>query len=62
MYGCHLINNTSMLIGHTHITVQVVYYHYVLTPCMECLWNVKHWHICLKQEDQNEQTKKELWH
>ena len=34
------------------MAIQVVYSHYMLTPSMECLWYVKFWHLCFKQEDQ----------
>ena len=42
-----------LLIALTHAAIQVVYCHYMLTPSMECLWYVKLWHLCFKQEDQS---------
>ena len=33
-----------------HVAIQFVYCHYMLTPCVECLWYVKFWHLCLKQK------------
>ena len=42
----------ALLVLVTHAATQVVYCHYMLTPCVECLWYVKFWHLCLKQEDQ----------
>ena len=35
------------------MAIQVVYSHYMLTPSIECLWYVKFWHLCFKQEDQS---------
>ena len=35
-----------------HMSIQVVYCQYILISCMEWLWNVKCWHLRLKQEDQ----------
>ena len=49
---CHVLNSSgALLILTTHVANQVVYCHYMLTPFMECLWYVKFWHLCLKQED-----------
>ena len=33
-----------------HAAIQVVYCHYMLISFVECLWYVKFWHLCLKQE------------
>ena len=35
-----VLNNTDALIIHARAAIQVVYHHYMLTPCVECLWNV----------------------
>ena len=35
-----------------HAAIQVVYSYYIVTPSMECLWYIKFWHLCFKQEDQ----------
>ena len=41
-YQCCGLNIAQrLLIVLTHMAIQVVYSHYVLTPSMECLWYVK---------------------
>ena len=32
------------------MAIWVFYSHYMLTPFMECLWYVKFWHLCFKQD------------
>ena len=50
MYECHLLNNASaLLVLPMHAAI---YCYYKLIPCVECLWYVKFWHLCLKQEYQ----------
>ena len=52
MYYEHVLNSVgALLVLLTHVAIQVVYCHYMLTPCLECLRYVKFWHLCLKQED-----------
>ena len=36
-----------------HAAIQVVYCHYMLISFVECLWYVKFWHLCLKQEEKS---------
>ena len=47
----YVLNTSGALLILTHETIQVVYCHYMLTPSMECLWCVKFWQLCLKEED-----------
>ena len=41
LYRCHVLNNIHELIVLMHAAIQVVHCHYMLTPCMKCLWKVK---------------------
>ena len=39
MYECHVLNSVAVLLVFlTHAAFQVVYCHYMLAPCVECLW------------------------
>ena len=37
----HVLNSTGALNIHTHVAIQVVYCHYMLTPCGEYLWYIR---------------------
>ena len=39
--SCIEYSGGTLIIVLTHAAVQVIYYHYMLTPFMECLWYVK---------------------
>ena len=61
LYRCHKLNNTGTLIVLMRVAIQVVYCHTMVTPFVECLWNVICCHFCLKQSQLIEQTKDKLW-
>ena len=59
MYERHIFNSVGiLLLLLTHVTIQVVYCHHMLTPCVEHSWYVKFWHLCLKQDQLIEGTTK----
>ena len=42
MYYERALNSAgALLVLLTYVAIQVVYCHYMLTPCVECLWYVK---------------------